>query len=206
VDYGYALKLSSVKADATIEIQNPIDLNGNSSYGRRRTVEVADGSAAIDARLSGALSGNAALVKSGAGTLELTGAQTYDGPLMVMGGTLRVGAANIFTNAIAVQLRGGGLTAGSSPNTFGRLEIYTNSVIDVGDGSAALAFADSRTSAWGGTLTINGRPGPASLRFGTDGNGLTAAQLAVITSRGVKGLLDANGYLRFAPGTAIFVQ
>ena len=207
VDYGYALKLSSAKADATLEIQNPIDLNGNSNYGRRRTVEVANGSAAVDARLSGAISGNAAFVKSGAGTLELTGAQTYDGPLMVMGGTLRVGAANIFGNTLAVQLRGGGLSAASGTNTLGRLELYTNSVIDAGDGSASLAFADSSASAWGGTLSITGSLGPTSLRFGTNANGLTPAQIAAINNRGAKVALDANGYLRrIEPGTAIFVR
>ena len=206
-DYGYKLMLSSAKANATLEIQNPIDLNGNSNYGRRRTVDVANGSAAVDARLSGALSGNAALVKSGAGTLELTGAQTYDGPLMVMGGTLRVGAANIFSNTLAVQLRGGGLSAASGTNTLGRLELYTDSVIDAGDGTASLAFADSSASVWGGTLTINGRLGPASLRFGTDAYGLTPSQLAAINNRGAKVALDANGYLRRVPaGTVIFVR
>ena len=207
VEHGYTLKLSSVKADATLEIQNPIDLNGNSSYGRRRTVEVANGSAAVDARLSGAISGNAAFVKSGAGTLELTGAQTYDGPLMVMGGTLRVGAGSIFTNTLAVQLRGGGLSAASGANTLGRLELYTNSVIDAGDGTALLAFADSSASVWGGTLTITGSLGPTSLRFGTNANGLTPAQLSAINNRGAKVALDANGYLRSIPaGTAIFVR
>ena len=206
-DYGYALRLSSVKADATLEIQNPINLNGNSAYGRRRTVEVADGGAAVDARLSGALSGNAALVKSGAGTLDLTGAQSYDGPLMVMGGTLRVGAGNIFTNTLAVQLRGGGLSAASGTNTLGRLELYADSVIDTGDGTASLAFADSSASVWGGTLTINGRLGPTSLRFGTDADGLTAVQIAGIRNRGDKVAIDANGYLRRIPsGTFISVR
>lgn len=45
-DQGYTFKLSSRKADAMIELRNPIDLNGNTAHGRRRTVEVADGSAA----------------------------------------------------------------------------------------------------------------------------------------------------------------
>jgi autotransporter-associated beta strand protein len=205
-DYGYTFKLSSVKADATLEIQNPINLNGNSSYGRRRTVEVANGSAAVDAKLSGALSGNAAFVKTGAGTLELTGAQTYAGPLMVMDGMLRVGADDIFSGSITVQLRGGGLAMGSGANALGGLELYANSVIDVGSGSTSLAFADSSASVWSGTLTINGSLGPTSLRFGTDANGLTSAQIALISSCGMPVFLDASGYLCPVPGTVLVVR
>ncbi len=201
-DYGYALKLSSPYSDATVEIQNPLDLNGNGLHGRTRTVEVANGSAAVDARLSGALSGNAALAKSGPGTLELTGAQTYDGPLRVMEGMLRTGAGNLFADTLTVQLRGGGLAAGSGANAFGPLELSANAVIDAGDGAASLAFADCSACAWGGTLTIIGTLGPHTLRFGTDSNGLTAAQIAATRYRGEKVTLDAEGYLhRILAGT-----
>jgi autotransporter-associated beta strand protein len=206
VDYGYTLKLSSARANATLEIQNPLDLNGNSHYGRRRTVEVANGSAAVDARLSGAISGNAAFVKSGEGTLELTGKQSYDGPLMVMAGALRVGADNIFTNTLTVQLRGGGLSAGSGTNAFGRLELFANATLDTGDGTAALAFANSSASAWSGTLKISGALLPTTLRFGTNASGLTAAQLASIKNGNDKVGITASGYLyRIPAGTAILV-
>lgn len=206
-DYGYALKLSSAYADAMIEIQNPIDLNGNSLSGRIRTVDVANGSAAIDARLSGALSGNAAFAKKGAGTLELTGAQSYDGPLMVMEGNVRFGAGNIVTNALTVQLRGGGIAAGGGANTFGPLEIYANATLDVGDGTSSLTFANSRAAAWNGTLTITGKLGPATLRLGADETGLTASQLAAIRIGSDKVGLSSSGYLyRIPAGTAFFVR
>ena len=206
-DGGFAFKLSSAKANATIEIQNPIDLNGNSAYGRIRTVDVANGSAAIDARLSGALSGNSAFAKKGAGTLELTGAQTYDGPLMVMQGNVRFGAGNIVTNALTVQLRGGGITAGSGANTFGPLEIYANATLDVGDGTASLAFASSRAAVWNGTLTLTGKLGPATLRIGTDETGLTATQLAAIRNGSDKVGITSAGYLyRIPSGTKVFVR
>ena len=206
-DYGYTFKLSSPYSDATVEIQNPIDLNGNGLHGRIRTVEVANGSAAVDARLSGTLNGNAALAKSGPGTLELTGAQTYDGPLMVMEGMLRTGADTLFADTLTVQLRGGGLAAGSGANAFGPLELYANAVIDAGDGTASLAFADSSACAWSGTLTINGTLGPHTLRFGTDANGLTPAQIAAIRNRGRKVTIDAEGYLhRILAGTLFSVR
>ncbi len=206
MDGGFAFKLSSPYADATVEVQNPIDLNGNGYYGRIRTVDVANGSAAVDARLSGALSGNAAFAKKGAGTLELTGTQTYDGPLMVMEGLLRFGADNIVTNTLTVQLRGGGLTAGSGTNRFGPLELYANGTLDVGDGTASFTFANSSGAAWAGTLTITGHLLPSTVRIGTDASGLTAAQLAAITSGGDKVGITEAGYLyRIPAGTLISI-
>ena len=167
---------------------------------------MANGSAAVDARLSGALSGNAALAKSGAGTLELTGRQSYDGPLMVTGGFVRFGAGNITTNALAVQLRGGGLAAGSGANAFGPLELYADAVIDIGDGTAPLAFANSSGCAWAGSLAISGTLLPGTLRFGTDESGLTTAQLAAIRIGPDKVRIDADGYVHRIPaGTMILL-
>lgn len=206
LDYGYTLKLSSPYADATLDIQNPINLNGNALCGRIRTVEVANGSAAVDARLSGALSGNAALAKTGPGTLELSGAQDFDGPLLVMGGTVRFGADNIVTNGLAVQLRGGGLAAGAGANSLGALEIHADATLDVGDGTAALAFPDCSLVPWAGTLTITGRLLAATVRFGTDAGGLTASQLAAISNGGDKvGITDAGYLYRIWAGTLISI-
>lgn len=205
-DYGYAFKLSSSYADATVEVQNPIDLNGNGLHGRIRTVDVADGGAAVDARLSGALKGNAALAKSGAGTLELAGKQSYDGPLMVTCGFVKFGADNIATNALTVQLRGGGLAAGSGANAFGPLELYADAVIDVGDGTAQLAFANSSGCAWAGSLTLTGTLLPNTLRFGTDETGLSPDQVAAIRIGSDKVRIDASGYLHRIPsGTVILL-
>jgi len=206
-DYGYALKLSSAYADATIEVQNPIELNGNSLCGRIRTVDVANGSAAVDARLSGALSGNASFAKTGAGALELSGAQSYDGPLLVMEGTVSFGADNLVTNGLIVQLRGGGLATSTGTNKLGRLELYADGTLSVGDGTASLAFADSSAAAWSGTLTITGTLLPNTLRIGTDANGLTAAQLAAIKNGSDKVGITPDGYLyRIPSGTLIRVM
>ena len=207
MDGGFAFKLSSPYADATVEVQNPIDLNGNGYYGRIRTVDVANGSAAVDARLSGTLSGNASFAKTGAGTLELSGAQTYDGPLLVMEGTVRFGADNLVTNGLIVQLRGGGLATSSGTNTLGRLELYADGTLSVGDGTASLAFADSSAAAWSGTLMISGTLLPNTLRIGTDANGLTDAQLAAIKNGSDKVGITPDGYLyRILSGTLIRVM
>ena len=191
-DYGYTLKLSSPRADAMIDFQNPIDLNGNTPHGRRRTVEVADGAAAVDARLSGAVSGHSTLVKTGAGTLEVTAVQNYDA-LEIADGTFKA-ASGCFTNATALCLDGGALTA-TGANTFGALEIATNSVLTLVPGSA-LSFADSAAVAWDGTLTLNGTWTEGAVRFGSDGTGLTSDQLAHITIGTSKVALTEDGYLR----------
>jgi len=194
--------LSSPHANATVTVLNPIYL-----YYRIREIRVQNGSAAIDARLSGKISGYsvAGLVKSGAGTLELTGKQDYRGDCSVIGGGLRLGADDVFAGGTnALVLSGATLDAGTSRNTFNTLELLTNSVIEAGDGSARLAFADSSYKVWTGSLTINGKLAATTLRFGTDGKSLTAAQLATITNRDRPVSLDDQGYLHQIPGGTMF--
>jgi len=95
-DGDYAFRLGSPRSNATIEFTNAIDLNGH-----LRVVEVADGSAGTDAVLSGILSGSvtSGLVKTGPGTLALTGANTYGGETRVFDGVLRIQAGSIPPNS-----------------------------------------------------------------------------------------------------------
>jgi autotransporter-associated beta strand protein len=78
------LILSQAKADATITLTNPIDLND-----AERNIHVNNSPAVIDGSLSGALS-NGSLRKSGPGTLALTGTSTYLGNTTILAGTLLV--------------------------------------------------------------------------------------------------------------------
>lgn len=79
---GNKLILGAANADATVDFQNPINLAGAT-----RTVQVDNGSAAIDARLSGVLS-NGGLTKTGDGTLRLDALNTYTGNTTINNGTL----------------------------------------------------------------------------------------------------------------------
>ena len=198
--------LSSPYANSTLIFENPLDLNNGA-----RELRVRNGSAAIDARLTGRISSDyvaGSLVKSGDGTLELTGVQAYCGNVSVIGGELRLGTDDIYAGGTnALVLGNATLDAGTSRNAFDTLEILDDSALNVGTGSTELSFADSTDMVWTGTLTIIGKLGPGSLRFGTDGNGLTEDQLAVITCGGCKVSLDAQGYLsKIPPGTIILVQ
>lgn len=205
VPEGKPLVLSSPHANATLILINPLSL---STY--RREFRVQNGSAAVDARLTGRIygTGAGALIKSGNGTLELTGNQDYRGDCSVIGGGLRLGANDVFAGGTnALVLSGATLDAGTARNTFNTLELLADSVIEVGNGSATLAFADCGAKPWTGTLTINGKLAATTLRFGTDGNSLTAAQLAASSNGGYSVYLDDQGYLRqIPPGTLIFVQ
>jgi autotransporter-associated beta strand protein len=202
---GKPLIFSSPFANATLIFANPIDLAT-----RTREFRVQNGSATIDASLTGKISGTkySAVVKSGSGTLELKGPQDYRGDFSVIGGSLRLGANNVFAGGTnALVLSGATLDAGTYTNSFNTLELLTNSVIETGDGSAALAFADSSAKTWTGTLAVNGKLAATTLRFGTDNKGLTAAQIASIAKSGGSLYLDAQGYLRQTPmGTILFLD
>jgi fibronectin-binding autotransporter adhesin len=103
---GQTLILSASSASHVVELQNPLNL-GNTT----RTVRVDDGSGLIDGRLAGPLSGSAGsgLVKTGAGTLEVTGVNTYPGTTTVQEGTLRVGGAGALPSGQAVVVVNGTL-------------------------------------------------------------------------------------------------
>ena len=68
------LLLGSTAATHTVELVNPIDLGSAS-----RSVEVGNGAAAIDAKISGNLTGSGTLTVSGPGTLLLSGTNSFAG-------------------------------------------------------------------------------------------------------------------------------
>jgi autotransporter-associated beta strand protein len=101
---GRVLILSHDTADATLDWQQPISLAGY-----QRSVQVEDGSAAIDAKMSGVVAGGTSgtsvniFNKIGAGTLAFTAQNTYWGETIINSGTLMIGD--------------GGNTGGVSQNT-----------------------------------------------------------------------------------------
>ena len=205
VQDGKPFILSSPFANATLIFANPIDLNMSP-----REIRVQDGSAAIDACLTNRIYGGkySALVKSGAGTLELSGQQSYRGSVSVIAGGLRLGANSVFAGGTnALVLSSATLDAGTYANAFDTLEILTNSVINVESGAAALSFSDCSAKTWTGTLTLIGKLGTNTLRFGTSNGGLSATQLACLKKTGGSLHLDADGYLRqVEQGTLISVR
>lgn len=120
------LILSSANSNHKVTWQNALNLNGGT-----RTVNVNNGSAAVDAEISGPITGagsTSIFVKNGAGALTLSGTNTYVGATTVNAGTLIVGAA--------------GSLASSAVNVVGGQFVYNNN-----------------TTAYAGNVAVNGSLG-----------------------------------------------
>ena len=129
------------------------------------------------------------MVKEGAGTVEFSSPTNAvsSGSLTMKAGTVRFGEG--------------------CGGTFGALALSGDSALDCAGGT--MAFADSSDVAWDetATLDITGELKAKSLRFGTDGTGLTTNQLARIAFNGTRGkaTLDAEGYLH-GPGAGTVIR
>lgn len=148
------------------------------------------------------LSGQISVTKQGSGTTTLQGANTYTGGTTISAGTLQLGAANSLPAGGALAFAGGTLaTGGFTPGgALGALTLSSSSTIDFGSGTSALAFADSSAVSWSGTLSLlNYTSNVDSLRIGTNGSGLTVAQLGQISFGGIGAQIDSSGFITPAP-------
>lgn len=130
-----------------------------------------------------------------------------------MFGFLKKGAAKLTLssdrtaapNAALVLQAGTVVFPAKARATFGAFALRGNAVLDIAAG-ARIAFTNSSSVAWSGILTLARMPKADELRFGTDANGLTAAQLAAISLQDEPTAvlaLDAHGSLvRVAGATA----
>ena len=172
-----SLLLNSTSALSEVEVTNNINLNGAT-----RTVQVEDNvNTGTDlAILSGVISGTGNLTKAGAGTLYLTGANTYAGNTSITGGTLAVtsiGGTGVASSSLGVA--GGALSIGSG-TTSGTL-IY------LGAGEVSDRQINLPSSTGGVVIEANGS-GPLVLTNVT--NTATAAGPKTLTLRGYN--TDAN--------------
>ncbi|WP_338576687.1 autotransporter-associated beta strand repeat-containing protein [Brevundimonas olei] len=117
--------------------------------------------------LSGVISGNGALVSSGAGTWELSGANTRTGAIVVDGGTLRAGSASAFgtttdvtVNDGTLDLNGFDLATTTLAGTGGVVELG-NATLSLGSTASTtfagrIAGSGGLTKAGAGILTLTG--------------------------------------------------
>ena len=213
------LILGSHTATGTIDFQNPINL-GN-AY---RTVEVnmGSGTVAIDAKLSGVLSGSGGLIVTGDGTLALTASNIYSGGTIASGGVLSVQNAWALGSG-GVTLAGGtlqlatpvsgspavsltedsGINVRLTAGTLGNFAIGGNTLYVTGGTAANAAY---RLTLGSGTLSGN-----ATFNVADNGSGIATLTLGAINDGGVarsltktgSGLLILSGSDTYSGGTAV---
>ncbi len=173
VPHDETLVLGSAIATHMVDFQNGIVLG---DAGTNRTVQVDDGTGAVDAQLSGVLAGGAGFTKTGAGTLALSGANTYTGLTVVSAGALRAqnddalgttDGGTIVASGTALELEGG-ITIGAEELTLAGTGI---------GGTGALRNI-SGSNVFGGTIVMT-----AATDFGSDA-GILVLDGDVITGDG----------------------
>ncbi len=213
---GAPLMLGTPSADSTIDFQNPINL-GNGV----QTVQVAAGSgtAAVNARLSGVLSGSGGLTMIGYGTLELTASNTYTGPTTVSGIILRLsnsgalpGGSNLTLDGGVIELAAGDFTCnlGTGPgqvqftsNGGGFSAVGANRIVNLGN-SAQLTWGSGSFLPNGAPLMLGTPSDDSTVDFQNPinlGSGpqtvLVASGLAAVDAE-LSGILSGSGGLTMA--------
>lgn len=86
---GEAFVFSHTSATNTLNFANALNFGSQD-----REIQVNNGSSNSDVRLSGVVSGSGALIKTGAGSIEMTAANTYSGGTKIFAGMITVAGAN----------------------------------------------------------------------------------------------------------------
>jgi autotransporter-associated beta strand protein len=150
----------------------------------------------LGATWSGVLSGAGGLAKVGAGTLKLSGLNTYSGVTNITAGTLQTGAASTFSSASAFTVgTGANLDLNGFNQTIGSLA-GSGTVTNNGASAATLtAGGDNTTTTFSGAL----KDGPsAALGFVKTGSGfLTLTGTNTYTGRTT---INGTGFLLLGDG------
>jgi autotransporter-associated beta strand protein len=107
---------------------------------------------ANDTTISGILSGPGSIIKAGAGTLILSGTNTYGGGTTINAGTLTLAANDVLYNTGAVTVAGGTLDIASYSDTVGALTVSSGSITGTTGGLNASSYSVTNSS---GTVTIS---------------------------------------------------
>jgi autotransporter-associated beta strand protein len=184
--------LSDEGADGTIVVTNAIDLNGTDHIFAGR-----NGSAAIDSQISGVISGEGGLIKTQAGTLNLSAANTYTGDTEFRNGVLLLTDANSIPGGI------NGASTGNIKITGGSVGLgHGDFTAPIGSGPGQISFdpeKDAEFAAYGSDRVVNFGGAAATLTWGADGFWPTRLLLSAQGSDGtviLQNPIDLNGAQR----------
>lgn len=194
------------------DVVNSITVGGDIAIASGKTFTVTNGSG--DAlTLSGNISGAGSLTKNGAGTLVLSGSNSYSGDTTLAVGTLSIGGdANLGSDSATVTLSGGNLTITSAGTIDDNIAMSAGATITnanavtlsgnltgnramTKDGAGELTLSGTNVLASstviGGTLTVadstNLGAGAVTLHGGSltvTGSGVTVSNAVVLTGDG----------------------
>jgi fibronectin-binding autotransporter adhesin len=144
-----SLILGASDATGTIDFQNPIRLLNSSGnlIVLQRMIQVENGSAPVDARISGVINNDGGITKIGAGTLELSALNTYIGPTMVNAGTLLVSGSLAAATSVSVNNGGTLAVGGATGKINGAVTVNTGGTVTGNSTPAGTSLA---------TVTLNG--------------------------------------------------
>ena len=209
--------INTLAAATSATINNKVDMTFASI-----TLNIADGAAANDLVVTGPISENQGagsgaktLTKNGAGTVQLTGANTYTGTTTINAGTLALaGTGSLASATIAVA---SGATYDVSGLTSGNYTLASGKTVSVASGgtmngtttiSSGGTIAIASGGVMNGALTINaggilaaGRTSGTSLDLGSS---LTSAGTITIAGAGTAGTLSVGGNMTLNGGTVNF--
>ena len=149
------------------------------------------------------------VAKTGAGTLEFAGANTYVGPTSINAGTIRLGVTKCLDYSNLVTLNGGSIhSAANTTNVIKKLKVSKASTVALESG-ALLTVRAIDTWDTTKTLTVDVPDCARRLRFAT-ANGtpviLTSAQLGTLRTPNGKPLgQDADGWVFRNPKGTVFM-
>ena len=163
----------------------PMTINGSFTFTGTHDLNLGTGAKALGATptitasasiltLGGVVSGAFGITKAGAGTLVLSGTNTYSGTTTITAGTLQLGGVGVISNSSNIVMNGGTFSTGSgigNNETVGTLTLSATSVISLGSASHTLNFAASNGTTWTGSalLGITGWAGNFNSTTGTSG-------------------------------------
>jgi autotransporter-associated beta strand protein len=137
------------------------------------------------------------LDKLGAGTLTISGTNTYTGTTTVSAGTLQLGSANTISDSSGLEMNGGTFDSNNNDETMDTLTLSDDSTIALG-GANTLNFTDSSGVTWSSdTLTITGWSGTCGMA-GTGGRIFFSTQTSLTSTQ-----LSRIAFLGFATGAEL---